>query len=160
MNHPACLLLALLLILCIPLAACAEAVESPRASASAPANPAGTARSPGPLSDRPGPITRKTNAPPRPPDCPGRSRRRAFCARVFSPQGCAAPISIGREAALTDSISSSPARKQPRRQRTLRGRWRSWSHPPASGKRWYRQRSHLPPRWSESWCRRRTPARC
>ena len=44
MNHPARLLLALLLILCIPLAACAEAVESPRASASAPANPAGTAR--------------------------------------------------------------------------------------------------------------------
>lgn len=66
MNHPACLLLALLLILCIPLVACAEAVESPRASASAPANPAGTARSPGPSSDRPGPITRKTNAPPRP----------------------------------------------------------------------------------------------
>lgn len=37
MNHPACLLLALLLalllILCIPLAACAEAAESPRASA-------------------------------------------------------------------------------------------------------------------------------
>ena len=44
MNHPARLLLFLLLILCIPLAACAEAVESPRASASAPANPAGTAR--------------------------------------------------------------------------------------------------------------------
>lgn len=44
MNHPARLLLALLLILCIPLAACAEAVESPRASASAPANPAGTAQ--------------------------------------------------------------------------------------------------------------------
>ena len=33
MNHPVRLLLALLLILCIPLAACAEAVESPRASA-------------------------------------------------------------------------------------------------------------------------------
>lgn len=78
MNHPARLLLALLLILCIPLAACAEAVESPRASASAPANPAGTARSPGPSSDRPGPISRKTNAPPRPPDCSGRSRRRVF----------------------------------------------------------------------------------
>ena len=160
MNHPARLLLFLLLILCIPLAACAEAVESPRASASAPANPAGTARPPGPSSDRPGPISRKTNAPPRPRLARADRGGAPLCTCVISSLGCAAPISIGREAALTDSISSSPARKQPRRQRTLRGRWRSWSHPPASGKRWYRQRSHLPPRWSESWRRRRTPARC
>lgn len=151
MNHPAHLLLALLLILCIPLAACAEAVESPRASASAPANPAGTARGRSPERQTRRRVPRLARA-----DRGGAS----LCTCVISSLGCAAPISIGREAALTDSISSSPARKQPRRQRTLRGRWRSWSHPPASGKRWYRQRSHLPPRWSESWHRRRTPARC